>query len=70
MIDNYIDETVLTILSQRNKGVQATIYTGKISQQLNLARQKHDAQYPVIDVKVCKNIHDRFLIIDDEIYLV
>jgi hypothetical protein len=70
LIDNYIDETVLTMLSQRNKGVQATLYTEKISQAFHLAIQKHNAQYPPIDIKVCKYVHDRFLIIDEDIYLI
>ena len=68
LIDNYIDETVLTMLSQRNRGIQATIYTEKISQSFGLAIQKHNIQYPAIDIKIYRKNHDRFLIVDDEIY--
>ena len=68
LIDNYVDESVLTMLDKRNPGVVATIYTHKISQQLALDIAKHDAQYPAIDVKVFTKSHDRFLIIDDRVY--
>ena len=65
LIDNYVDESVLLILSKRNKGVSAVIYTHTISKQLNLDIQKHNSQYPQIGVKTYKHCHDRFLIIDD-----
>jgi hypothetical protein len=68
LIDNYIDESVLTILSKRKKGVEATIYTPKISTQLQLDIQKHNAQYPSIKVIIFKKSHDRFLIIDNTVY--
>ena len=68
LIDNYVDESVLTMLDKRNPGVVATIYTQKISQQLALDIVKHDAQYPAIDVKVFTKSHDRFLIIDNRVY--
>ena len=68
LIDNYVDESVLTILDKRNPGVVATIYTQKISQQLSLDMAKHDAQYPAIDVKVFTKSHDRFLIVDNRVY--
>ena len=68
LIDNYIDETVLTMLDKRNPGVDATIYTLKISSQLQLDITKHDAQYPAIPVKVFNKSHDRFLIIDENVY--
>ena len=68
LIDNYIDETVLTMLDKREPGVDATIYTQKISNQFQLDIAKHDAQYPAIPVKVFTKAHDRFLIIDDKIY--
>ena len=70
LIDNYIDDTVLTILSKRADGVEATIYTGKISKQLQLDIDKHNAQYPPITVRTFSKAHDRFLIIDDTVYLV
>lgn len=68
LIDNYVDDTVLTMLDKRAAGVAATIYTMKISKALQLDIDKHNAQYPAIDVKVFKNSHDRFLIIDNSIY--
>ena len=68
LIDNYVDESVLTMLDKRNPGVVATIYTQKISKQLALDIAKHDSQYPAIDVKVFTKSHDRFLIIDDRVY--
>ena len=70
LIDNYIDDTVLTILSKRADGVEATIYTGMISKQLQLDIDKHNAQYPLIEVRTFSKAHDRFLIIDDAVYLV
>ena len=70
LIDNYIDDTVLTILSKRADGVEATIYTGNISKQLQLDIDKHNAQYPLIEVRTFSKAHDRFLIIDDSVYLV
>ncbi|GHV02594.1 DNA-binding protein [Spirochaetia bacterium] len=68
LIDNYIDESVLTVLSKRKKTVEVIIYTQKITQQLKLDLQKYNAQYPPITVKIFKKSHDRFLIIDDMIY--
>ena len=70
LIDNYIDDTVLTMLSKRSDGVEATIYTGNISKQLHLDIDKHNAQYPPITVRTFSKAHDRFLIIDDSVYLV
>ena len=70
LIDNYIDDTVLTMLSKRADGVEATIYTGKISKQLQLDIDKHNAQYPLIEIRTFSKAHDRFLIIDDSVYLV
>jgi len=64
LIDNYIDETVLTTLAKRKKGISATIYTKQISKQLQLDLQKHNAQYQTIGIKVFAQSHDRFLIID------
>ena len=70
LIDNYIDDTVLTMLSKRADGVEATIYTGNISKQLQLDIDKHNAQYPPIEIRTFSKAHDRFLIIDDAVYLV
>ncbi len=68
LIDNYVDDTVLTMLDKRAAGVNATIYTMQISKTFQLDIDKHNAQYPAIEVKVFKNSHDRFLIIDNSIY--
>ncbi len=68
LIDNYVDETVLTMLDKRDAGVKATIYTAKVDKQLNLDIAKHNSQYPAIDVKVYTHSHDRFLCIDDTVY--
>ena len=70
LIDNYIDDTVLTILSKREAGVEAVIYTRKISKQLQLDIDKHNAQYPTVEVRTFSKAHDRFLIIDEKVYLV
>ena len=64
LIDNYIDESVLTLLSKRNIGVSASIYTKEINKALQLDLKKHNAQYPSIEIKTFANSHDRFLIID------
>ncbi|GHV38612.1 DNA-binding protein [Spirochaetia bacterium] len=68
LIDNYIDESVLTILSKRKNTVAATIYTPKIPHQLQLDLEKYNAQYLPVAVKTFKKSHDRFLIIDDTVY--
>jgi len=70
LIDNYVDETVLTMLDKREAGVTATIYTQKISSQLQLDITKHNAQYPAIDVKEFTKFHDRFFILDNQVYLI
>ena len=70
LIDNYIDDTVLTLLSKRAAGVEVTIYTGKITKQLQLDIDRHNAQYPPIEVRTFSKAHDRFLIIDDAVYLI
>ena len=70
LIDNYIDDTVLTMLSKRADGVEAVIYTGKVSKQLQLDIDKHNAQYPPITVRTFSKAHDRFLIIDQTVYLI
>ena len=69
LIDNYIDESTLTMLSKRNPNVTATIYTRQLSQQQQLDVQRHNQQYPPIAINTCQHNHDRFLIIDDVAYL-
>ena len=64
LIDNYVDESVLLMLSKRNAGVKADIYTQAVSRQLQLDLQKHNSQYPPIGVHTYRKCHDRFLIID------
>ena len=66
LIDNYIDENVLIMLSKRNKNAVAIIYTANISKQLRLDLEKFNAQYPAIEIKTFTKSHDRFLIIDDD----
>lgn len=68
LIDNYIDETVLTLLDKRIENVSATIYTHTISKELQLDITKHNAQYPSIEVCKTNLVHDRFLIVDDTTY--
>lgn len=65
LIDNYIDDSVLTLLTKRKKGVTASIYTQSISKQLTLDLDKHNAQYPLIEIHTFKEAHDRFLILDE-----
>ncbi len=64
LIDNYLDESVLSLLSKRNEGVTATIYTSGLNRQFELDLKKHNEQYPVINVETFTKSHDRFLIID------
>ena len=69
LIDNYIDESVLLMLSKRRSGVCATVYTQKITAQLQLDIERHNRQYPPVEVCICNKCHDRFLIIDStEVY--
>lgn len=68
LIDNYVDETVLTQLDKRADSVTATIYTQHVSQQLQLDIDRHNAQYRPIAVEHFNRAHDRFLLIDDEVY--
>ena len=65
LIDNYVDETVLLLLSKRIDTVKATIYTEKITPQFQLDIKKHNAQYEPVGVQIEKKSHDRFLIIDE-----
>ncbi len=68
LIDNYIDETVLTLLDKRGRGVLATIYTKRIDRQLQLDIERHNDQYAPINVRQAQRIHDRFMVIDDTLY--
>jgi phage regulator Rha-like protein len=65
LVDNYVDDTVLTLLTKRKKSVAATIFTKNISRQLALDLAKHNAQYPPIEIKTFQAAHDRFLILDE-----
>ena len=68
LIDNYVDETVLTLLDKRGEGVSAVIYTQQISRQFQLDIDRHNAQYAPNDVETFRLSHDRFLCIDDDVY--
>lgn len=68
LIDNYVDESTLMMLSKRNEGVKATIYTAKLHKQLQLDLQRHNAEYPPVAIRTYKQSHDRFLIIDSEVF--
>ena len=68
LIDNYVDETVLTLLDKRGENVSATIYTQQVSRQFRLDVDRHNSQYPPIEVDVFRRSHDRFLCIDDTVY--
>ena len=68
LIDNYVDESVLLLLSKRAPGVSAEIRTGRMPEQLRLDLQKHNSQYPPIAIIQTQNIHDRFLVVDDDVY--
>ena len=68
LIDNYVDETVLTLLDKREEGVSAVIYTQQISRQFQLDIDRHNAQYAPVDVETFRLAHDRFLCIDDDVY--
>lgn len=70
LIDNYIDDTVLTLLDKRFPDVTATLYTGKLSKTVQLDISKHNSQYAPIEIKTFDKAHDRFLIIDDDVYLI
>ena len=68
LVDNYIDESVLTLLDKRKDGVEAKIYTKRITSQLSLDLSRHNAQYAPIDIREYTHSHDRFLIVDDTVY--
>lgn len=68
LIDNYVDESVLTLFDKRGENVSAAIYTQQISRQLRLDIDRHNSQYPPIEISVFRRSHDRFLCIDDTVY--
>ena len=68
LIDNYVDDTVLALLDKRQNGVMATIYTQRISSRFQLDVDRHNVQYPPIEIMQFNKAHDRFLLIDDEVY--
>ena len=68
LIDNYIDDRVLTMLDKRNDGVKATIYTKNFTKQLSLDIEQHNKQFAPIDIEPFNLSHDRFMIIDDVVY--
>lgn len=70
LIDNYIDDTVLTMLNKRKDNVDVTIYTSRITKETRLDICKHNVQYRPIQVLEFRKAHDRFLIIDDTVYLI
>ena len=68
LVDNWIDDTVLTMLDKRAEGVKCTVYTKNYSKRLALDVSRHNAQYAPISVKPCRGAHDRFLIVDSTVY--
>ncbi|MBQ7420457.1 MAG: virulence RhuM family protein [Prevotella sp.] len=68
LIDNFVDDTVLSLLDKRKEGVSATIYTKSITDQFQLDVKRHNEQYAPIEVRCFNKAHDRFLLIDDEVY--
>ena len=68
LIDNYVDESVLLLLSKRAPGVSAEIRTGRMPEQLRLDIQKHNSQYTPVTIVQTQNIYDRFLVVDDDVY--
>lgn len=70
LIDNYVDDRVLKVMTKREEGVSATIYTDPRHSQIINDLRHYNAQYPRIDVRNCTNVHDRFLIIDDTVYFI
>lgn len=68
LIDNYVDESVLTLLSKRTEGVSARVITRRVSEALRLDVEKHNQQYAPVTIEENSHYHDRFLIIDDTVY--
>ena len=70
LIDNYVDDRILKVLTKRKEGVSATIYTDPRHSQISNDLRRHNAQYPRIEVRNCTNVHDRFLIVDNTVYFI
>ena len=70
LIDNYVDDRILKVLTKREEGVSATIYTDPRHSQITNDLRRHNAQYSPVEVRHCTNVHDRFLIIDDTVYFI
>ena len=70
LIDNYVDDRILKVLTKRGDGVSAIIYTDPRHSQISNDLRRHNAQCPHIEVRHCTNVHDRFLIIDDTVYFI
>ena len=68
IIDNYVDDSVLKTLTKRSKGVSATIITRRISETLSMDLDRHNQQYPPVEITTSDRFHDRFLIIDNTVY--
>jgi len=68
LIDNYIDESVLVLLTKRGSKVNAKIYTKQITRQLQLDLTRHNAQYAIVEIEKTDHFHDRFLLIDSTVY--
>ena len=69
LIDNFVDERVLTMLDKRAAGVEATVYT-RYTEQVKLDFEKHNRQYaPIGYVQITHAVHDRYLVIDDDVWL-
>ena len=68
LIDNYIDESVLVLLTKRAPKVSVKIYTKKITRQFQLDLRRHNAQYAAVDIEETDHFHDRFLLIDSTVY--
>ena len=68
LIDNYVNESTLLMLSKRGEGVTATVYTGKVDKRLQLDLKRHNEEYPPIELAEYKQAHDRFLLIDTDVY--
>lgn len=70
LIDNYVDDRILKVLTKREEDVSAIIYTDPRHSQISNDLQRHNAQYPPIEVRNCTNVHDRFLIVDNTVYFI
>ncbi len=68
LIDNYVDEDTLQLFSDKNSNVSVQVYTGHINQKLLLAKEKFNRQYGLLEIARFKDSHDRFIIIDNEVY--